>query len=572
MQQGNTPSSTKPTLDSSTPKHLPISSMPQAPFNVPSLDGEASAKPPSSFAAAQGKTAAAPSKDSTLPEDSSGNAGTDLPLNTDVNATAGGTVGSDGAASTISAPLSSCLGAPSPAPSSFVPPFSTPPPSAAPTAPASTSNADLSQSSATPHVSTSGTGFPAPFGFGAPPTFGTPASSIPKPFAFGTLQQPPGGASSPVSFGIKTEAPTFGSPQSFAGLAQPPQLTSPAPLESKAAVPTSSLQPTPQPLSGATPFTFGSSQAAFGSNQAAFGSGQPAFGSSQAAFGSSQTAFGSSLFAFGSSQAANSFGQAPLGSSQFASSSSQAPFGSSQPALGSAFAFASSQPAAAGFGSSQTSASSPVPLSFGQVFTQPSLSGSDSTPATTTLGVFKWGPPITAPGADAAAAPAAEGNASLPTFSFSTAGQNGFGTSGPQGNGDQEEEEQAQPEEPVAFEMTKGVLLRQDITWRHRVEDQWSKSRKGKVLVYHPEGDAQPHLQLQTSSGQVVSTARVSTALKQQGKPHQLICMLAVTERQVDAEGAETFSEQKVLMTLISCASAEAAKELAEKAPAPSNS
>lgn len=37
-------------------------------------------------------------------------------------------------------------------------------------------------------------------------------------------------------------------------------------------------------------------------------------------------------------------------------------------------------------------------------------------------GVFKWGPPITAPGADAAAAPAAEGNASLPTFSFSTAG------------------------------------------------------------------------------------------------------------------------------------------------------
>ena len=48
--------------------------------------------------------------------------------------------------------------------------------------------------------------------------------------------------------------------------------------------------------------------------------------------------------------------------------------------------------------------------------------------------------------------------------------------------------------------------------------------------------------------------------------------MLAVTERQVTAEGKESFSEQKVLMTLITCASAEAAKELAEKAPAPSKS
>lgn len=50
------------------------------------------------------------------------------------------------------------------------------------------------------------------------------------------------------------------------------------------------------------------------------------------------------------------------------------------------------------------------------------------------------------------------------------------------------------------------------------------------------------------------------------------MCMLAVNERHVDAEGKETFSKQKVLLTLITCASAEAAKELAEKAPAPSKS
>lgn len=39
-----------------------------------------------------------------------------------------------------------------------------------------------------------------------------------------------------------------------------------------------------------------------------------------------------------------------------------------------------------------------------------------------------------------------------------TAGQNGFGTSGPQGNGDQEEEEQAQPEEPVSSLPVAGLL------------------------------------------------------------------------------------------------------------------
>lgn len=363
VQQGDTPDSTKPALDSSTPKHLSASSMPQAPLNIPSLGGEPSAKPPSGFAADQGKAATpALSKDSTVPEDSSGDAGTNLPSSTDPNTAAGGTTATNGAASTTSAPLPSRLGAPSPATSSFVLPFSTPPPSAAPAAPAapaSTSNTDLSQSSATPHVSTSGTGFPASFGFGAPPAFGTPASSAPKPFAFGTLQQAPGGASSPTTFGIKTEAPTFGSPQSFASLAQPPQLTSPAPPESKAAVSASSLHPTPQPLSGATPFTFGSSQAAFGSNQAAFGSSQPAFGSSQPAFGSSQPA----------------------------SSSSPALFGSSQPTFGSGFAFASSQPAAAGFGGSQTPASSPVPFLFGQASGQPPLSGSDSAPAATTSGI-----------------------------------------------------------------------------------------------------------------------------------------------------------------------------------------
>lgn len=48
------------------------------------------------------------------------------------------------------------------------------------------------------------------------------------------------------------------------------------------------------------------------------------------------------------------------------------------------------------------------------------------------------------------------------------------------------------------------------------LQGKWGKAHKGKVLLYHPEGDAQPHLQLQTGSGQVVSTARVSMPLKQQ--------------------------------------------------------
>lgn len=58
---------------------------------------------------------------------------------------------------------------------------------------------------------------------------------------------------------------------------------------------------------------------------------------------------------------------------------------------------------------------------------------------------------------------------------------------------------------------------------------------------------------------------------KAQAKAHRLMGMLVVTERQV-VDDKETFSEQKVMPTLIDCASAEAAKELAEKAPAPSKS
>lgn len=53
-----------------------------------------------------------------------------------------------------------------------------------------------------------------------------------------------------------------------------------------------------------------------------------------------------------------------------------------------------------------------------------------------------------------------------------------------------------------------------------------------------------------------------------QAKAHRLIGMLAVSDRHVTEDGTVTFSEQKVLMTLIDCASVEAAKELAEKAPA----
>lgn len=56
---------------------------------------------------------------------------------------------------------------------------------------------------------------------------------------------------------------------------------------------------------------------------------------------------------------------------------------------------------------------------------------------------------------------------------------------------------------------------------------------------------------------------------KVQAKAHQLLGMLAVSDRQLNKDSQETYSEQKVLLTLIDCASAEAAKELADKAPAP---
>ena len=45
--------------------------------------------------------------------------------------------------------------------------------------------------------------------------------------------------------------------------------------------------------------------------------------------------------------------------------------------------------------------------------------------------------------------------------------------------------------------------------------------------------------------------------------------LLAVTVRHMDAEGNETFDEQRVWPTLIMCDSAEAAKALSERAPGP---
>lgn len=59
---------------------------------------------------------------------------------------------------------------------------------------------------------------------------------------------------------------------------------------------------------------------------------------------------------------------------------------------------------------------------------------------------------------------------------------------------------------------------------------------------------------------------------KVQAKAHRLVGMLAVSDRQVDEDDKdkEHYTEQKVLMTLIDCASAEAAKELSDKAPVPS--
>ena len=55
----------------------------------------------------------------------------------------------------------------------------------------------------------------------------------------------------------------------------------------------------------------------------------------------------------------------------------------------------------------------------------------------------------------------------------------------------------------------------------------------------------------------------------QQKDPSQLLGALSVSIRHVDQDGTESYDEPKVLSTLIYCYSADAAKELAHKLPAP---
>ena len=58
--------------------------------------------------------------------------------------------------------------------------------------------------------------------------------------------------------------------------------------------------------------------------------------------------------------------------------------------------------------------------------------------------------------------------------------------------------------------------------------------------------------------------------LMQQKDPSQLLGALSVSIRHVDTEsGKESYDEPRVLSTLMYCASADAAKQLSDKMPAP---
>lgn len=199
---------------------------------------------------------------------------------------------------------------------------------------------------------------------------------------------------------------------------------------------------------------------------------------------------------------------------------------------------------------------------------------------------FSWGPPKSSPISGENGGAVANGNSPAPglfgtsaaPFSFGgfggVSGQNGalpaFGAGAAQGNGTQEEEDEpAEPEEAVVYERGEGVLLSLEVKWRHNLDGKWAKTRQGKVLVCQPPGAAKPYLQFQSGGG-VVSTAHVQTPLiKQQKDPSQLLGALSVSMRHADQDGAESYDDPKVLSTLIYCSSADAAKELAHKLPAP---
>ncbi|KAL0021079.1 hypothetical protein WJX79_010336 [Trebouxia sp. C0005] len=250
-----------------------------------------------------------------------------------------------------------------------------------------------------------------------------------------------------------------------------------------------------------------------------------------------------------------------------------------------------------------TSGSQSTPLGVSQMpigspftFASPTTTADMSSPVATTLAggmSFTWGPPkISLISGDAGGA-AADGNglgtaaapfgtasalfgtAAAPPSSGRSSGQNGITTdfgAAAHTNGTQEEDEQAEPEEAVLYEKKEGVLLSLELKWRHNMNGKWAKTRQGKVLVCHPSGAAKPYLQFQTS-GQVVATAYVQTPLTQQKDPSQLLGALSVSFRHVDKESEkESYDKPQVLSTLMYCASADAAKQLSDKMPAPKRS
>ncbi|DBA69856.1 TPA: hypothetical protein ACH3X2_012568 [Trebouxia sp. C0005] len=430
-----------------------------------------------------------------------------------------------------------------------------------------TTTADMSSPVATSQPLSMGTTAAFAFASGSRPAFGgtsqaaSAAASGPFPFSFGSGQPSATttaglGASQSSAFGntlASASLPTFGTSAAAAASSQPSAIFS---LSSSPPVTSSTV-----PAAGAA-----SSQPAFGPG--ASGASQPAFGSGT--FGSSQPAFGSGRFTFGSSQPVFGLGSAPSGSRQpaFGSPLPASSAGQPRPVTTVPITFGTSQPAAI---SSAAGASS-------------ALAGGMS---------FTWGPPkISLISGDAGGA-AADGNglgtaaapfgtasalfgtAAAPPSSGRSSGQNGITTdfgAAAHTNGTQEEDEQAEPEEAVLYEKKEGVLLSLELKWRHNMNGKWAKTRQGKVLVCHPSGAAKPYLQFQTS-GQVVATAYVQTPLTQQKDPSQLLGALSVSFRHVDKESEkESYDKPQVLSTLMYCASADAAKQLSDKMPAPKRS
>ncbi|KAL0038542.1 hypothetical protein WJX77_010028 [Trebouxia sp. C0004] len=349
------------------------------------------------------------------------------------------------------------------------------------------------------------------------------------------------------------------------------------------------------------PSTSASQSMPFGAAQMPIGS-SPTFAPPTTTADKSAPLHASKLLSMGTTAAfAFASGSKPAfgGTSQMASAAASSPFpfafGSGQPSANTTTAFGPSQSPA--FGNASASASLPKfgTTAAAAASSQPpaTLALPSSPPATSSIAAassvpagglsFTWGPPKSSPISGDAGGAAANGNglgsaavpfstAAAPLSFGGSAGQNGttigFGAAA-HANGTQDEDEQAEPEEAVVYEKKEGVLLSLELKWRHNMNGKWAKTRQGKVLVCHPSGAAKPYLQFQTS-GQVVATAHVQTPLTQQKDPSQLLGALSVSIRHVDKDSdKESYDEPRVLSTLMYCASADAAKQLSDKMPAP---